>query len=336
MTNVVENKKENINLLKEEKKKYEQLYRDLKMQNERNMKEIEYLINENNELKKGHNICDNDNEIDKMNLYNPKDYNIEYYEKQLNDSNNTIKRMGDMIKELEKQIEELQKEMEENNYENKYNNKELLDIIKKKDKEIKQYKMQIQLFTEEKNKLYEDNTKMYNDLDRFQKYIYDLSQQNKKLSEQINKYDNNNNNTNININMNDHKASLLFNKKEIDLNNEENDEVDDIKNNLDIKTVMESNNFDDINKNNLSDINIDSLLKSSNNINMDDNKKYNGLTDNELNDNQNILNTYNNEIKNKNYYRPKKNKHRNNDEEKNQFDLYFNYDSKDAGELSDD
>ena len=305
------------------------------MQNERNMKEIEYLINENNELKKEQNICGGDNEIDKMNICNTKESNIEYYEKQLNDSNNTIKRMGDMIKELEKQIEELQKEMEENNYENKYNNKELLDIIKKKDKEIKQYKMQIQLFTEEKNKLYEDNTKMYNDLDRFQKYIYDLTQQNKKLNEQINKYANNN--ININDNINDHKANLLFNKKEIILNNEENYEVEDIKNNLDIKTGMESNNFDDINKNNLSDVNIDSLLKSSNNINMDDNKKYNGLTDNELNDNQNILNTYNNnEIKNKNYYRPKKNRHRNNDEEKTQIDLYFNYDSKDVGELSDD
>jgi hypothetical protein len=195
--------------------------------------------------------------------------------------------------------------------------------------------MQIQLFTEEKNKLYEDNTKMYNDLDRFQKYIYDLTQQNKKLNEQINKYANNN--ININGNINDHKANLLFNKKEIILNNEENYEVEDIKNNLDIKTGMESNNFDDINKNNLSDVNIDSLLKSSNNMNMDDNKKYNGLTDNELNDNQNMLNTYNiNGNKNKNYYRPKKNRHRNNDEEKTQIDLYFNYDSKDVGELSDD
>ena len=212
-----------------------------------------------------------------------------------------------MIKELEKQIEELQKELEENNYEekSKYSNKDLIDIIKQKDKEIKQYKIQIELFSEEKSKLYEDNTKMFNDLDRFQKYIYELSQQNKKLSLQINQYTNNINNNNCKGN------TLLYKKKEIKLKNSVN-EVDDIKNQIDSKIEIE-NNYDDITQNNLVESNLNSSLKTSNNIknNIEEDKKYNGLTDNELNENQNILKTYNDENKNSkihNYYKIKNKK----------------------------
>ena len=239
-----------------------------------------------------------------------------------------------MIKELEKQIEELQKELEENNYEekSKYSNKDLIDIIKQKDKEIKQYKIQIELFSEEKSKLYEDNTKMFNDLDRFQKYIYELSQQNKKLSLQINQYTNNINNNNCKGN------TLLYKKKEIKLKNSVN-EVDDIKNQIDSKIEIE-NNYDDITQNNLVESNLNSSLKTSNNIknNIEEDKKYNGLTDNELNENQNILKTYNDENKNSkihNYYKVKNKKKIKCIDENKKDCLYFDYDSKEAEELSD-
>ena len=76
---------------------------------------------------------------------------------------------------------------------------------------------------------------MYNDLDRFQKYILDLSEQNKKLSIKINKYTNNNDKINSNFNK----------KKENDLKNICGDGIEDIKNTLDIKTIV-NNNFDDI------------------------------------------------------------------------------------------
>jgi len=337
----VENKTGNIKKLKDEKKKLEKMNTELKLQNEQNIKEIEYLINQNKKLKNEQNNV-NQLESDKLSTIEVKDNNvdIEYYEKQLNDSNNTIKRMGDMIKELEKQIEELQKEIEENNYQErkKYdNNKELLDIIKQKDKEIKQYKIQLELISEEKNKLYEDNTKMYNDLDRFQKYILNLSEQNKKLSFKINQYTNNNNN-------NDNKIiSMLYKKKEKDLKNMSGDGIEDIKNTLDIKTIV-NNNYDDISQNNFTSLNFDTLLKSTNNINKnDDNKKFNGSTDNELNENQNNQKIYENNYKNKSHSKLKNNKHKekvndidNSDiQDLNKVDLYFNYESKDNEELSD-
>ena len=236
-----------------------------------------------------------------------------------------------MIKELEKQIEELQKEIEENNYEEKKkytSNQEMINIIKQKDKEIKQYKIQLEIISEEKNKLYEDNTKMYNDLDRFQKYILDLSEQNKKLSIKINKYTINNNNENkINSILNKLKANELKNMS---------GDGDDIKNTLDIKTIV-NNNYDDISQNNFSSLNFETLFKSSNNKANEQNndneevKKYNGLTDNE------IIETRNNKkSRDKQIQKLKENININNDAlEENKADLYFDYDSKEPEELSD-
>ena len=321
---IVENKTENIKKLKLEKKKLEKINNDLKLEIEQKIKEIEYLISQNKELK--NEKCSSNQSINKeTNSIYLKDTNVEYYEKQLNDSNNTIKRMGDMIKELEKQIEELQKEIEENNYDDRkkydYNQEELINIIKQKDKEIKQYKMQIELISEEKNKLYEDNTKMYNDLDRFQKYILDLSEQNKKLSIKISNY----------TNENDKKNSILYKKKENDLKNISEDEIEDIKNTIDIKTIV-NNNYDDISQNNFTSLNFDTLLKSSNNINNnEENKNYNGS---QANENQNK--TYNNNNKKRKVNKLKGNDSINNDnQEENKADLYFDYDSKDPEELSD-
>ena len=183
----------------------------------------------------------------------------EYYEKQLNDSNETIKKMGEMIHELEKQIEELQKELESNNYiecKNNINNinnngmKDLVDLIKKKDKEIKQYQVDIRILNEEKSKLYEDNTKMYTNLDKFQKYIMKLIKENKNLSKNMNKYPNINNQSQI----------------------------------KEIKTLNESEvNEDDISKNNFKEINLDFLNK------IEDKMKNNNTLenkDNELIDNE--------------------------------------------------
>jgi hypothetical protein len=163
---------------------------------------------------------------------------------------------------------------------------------------------------------------MYNDLDRFQKYILDLSEQNKRLSIKINKYTNNN------------KINSILNKikKNNDLKNISGEAGDDIKNTLDIKTIV-NNNYDDISQNNFSSLNFETLFKSSNNANIndnDENKKYNGLSDNEKE-------TQNNEKKRdniKNFQKLKKNKNNTVLEEKKP-DFYFEYDSKDPEELSD-
>ena len=114
-----------------------------------------------------------ENEIKSKNKKQIDNKTIIYYEKQLNESNNTIKRMGEMIKELENQIEELQKEIETHSNMNK-------------EEEIKNYITQLELLSEEKNKLYEDNTKMYNDIDQLQNHISLLTDQNKKLAARLN------------------------------------------------------------------------------------------------------------------------------------------------------
>ncbi len=69
---------------------------------------------------------------------------------------------------------------------------------------------------------------MYNDLNRFQKYILDLSEQNKKLSVKIYKYTNDNDKIN----------SIIHKKKEKELKNNSVDEIEDNKNTLDIKTIV--------------------------------------------------------------------------------------------------
>ena len=149
LTYLLETKANSIKQLKTSKKQLEQKNLDLELQLEKNKKEIEYLKAQNilNLL----NSSKNDNKE-----------NNEYYEKQINDSNMTIKKMGEMIHELEKQIEELQKELENNNYietksnknDGENNIKELVDLIKKKDEEIRLYQVENRILNEEKIKLY--------------------------------------------------------------------------------------------------------------------------------------------------------------------------------------
>jgi chromosome segregation ATPase len=146
--------------------------------------QINELISINQKLNEENiNNESNGNNNNKHSLLNqiPQITNISYYEQQLNDSNETIKRMTDMIKELENQIEELQKEIE--NQQHNYNDTHVL-----KDK--------IDMLTDEKNKLYEDNTKMYNDIDQLQNQVVMLSEQNKKLLNKLNNYEHHHENDN--------------------------------------------------------------------------------------------------------------------------------------------
>ena len=131
---------------------------------------------------------------------------------------------------------------------------------------------------------------------------------------------------------------FLIKKKENDLKNISGDGIEDIKNTLDIKTIV-NNNYDDISHNNFTSINFDTLLKSSNNKNNNnENKKYNGLNDNEISENQNKAYSDNNR-KSKKSLKIIENKSLSNDNEEeneeNKMDLYFDYDTKEPEELSD-
>ena len=306
LTYLLETKTNNIKQLKLSKKKLEQKNMDLEFQLEQNMKEIEYL--------KAQNILS----LLNSSKNGTKENNNEYYEKQINDSNLTIKKMGDMIQDLEKQIEELQKELENNNYIETKNNRnnndnlnELVDLIKKKDKEIKQYQIEIRILNEEKSKLYEDNTKMYSNLDRFQKYITDLIEENKKLSKKINKFTNSENNSQI---------------REIKTLNQSEVNEDDISKNTfkEFKTQLMNYKSNDIEKENINDEKID-----INNI------RYNGLNDSEINENiRDIkINKNNKEIK---HLQIKDEKNKENESQNlNYVDLNYEYDGKENEELSD-
>ena len=114
----------------DDKKNLEIGIQNLKDEKKQNKKEIEILLNQNRIL---------ENEIKSKNKKQIDNKTIIYYEKQLNESNNTIKRMGEMIKELENQIEELQKEIETHSNMNK-------------EEEIKNYITQLELLSEEKIK----------------------------------------------------------------------------------------------------------------------------------------------------------------------------------------
>ena len=281
LTYLIETKNNTIKQLKSSKKQLEKKNLELEYQLEQNTKEIDYIKTQN--LFQGLSP-DNRETINTKN---------EYYEKQLNDSNETIKKMGEMIHELEKQ--------------NNINNngmKDLVDLIKKKDKEIKQYQVDIRILNEEKSKLYEDNTKMYTNLDRFQKYIMKLIEENKNLSKNINKYPNINNQSQI----------------------------------KEIKTLNESEvNEDDISKNNFKEINLDFLnkiedkMKNNNTLENKDNELIDNERDIKINKKKEKKYFKINEISNKENESLNSNTNINN----NKIDFIFEYDGKEIEELSD-
>lgn len=137
-------------VLEQEKEKLELIIKKQKEEKKQYKAEIELLLSQNKLLEKELTMRDTNKDEDTA---------IEYYEQQLDESNNTIKRMSDMIRELEGQIEDLQNEIE------RQTNKNI------NEDDIKNYISQINLLTEEKKKLYEDNTKMYNEIDQLQNQI---------------------------------------------------------------------------------------------------------------------------------------------------------------------
>ena len=221
-----------VEKLKKEKEVYTQSNQDLyneknnfgqnmySLNNSKNeyLKELEFLTKENNILNQ--QIQAEQNEIDeleqeknkyininkemklkncqKINVIKLNDDAINYFQKQLNNSNITINKMINMINELEKYYKSLQNQYEESNtrhkiVENKkFNNdkiyQELIDNIKKKEGDINNNISVLDSISGEKEQLYNYNTKIYNDLDRLQNHIYELSQQNEKLVEKIAKY----------------------------------------------------------------------------------------------------------------------------------------------------
>ena len=145
---------------------------------------------------------------------------------------------------------------------------------------------------------------MYTNLDRFQKYIMKLIEENKNLSKNINKYPNINNQSQI----------------------------------KEIKTLNESEvNEDDISKNNFKEINLDFLNK------IEDKMKNNNTLenkDNELIDNERDIKI--NKKKEKKYFKineisNKENEslHSNTNINNNKIDFIFEYDGKEIEELSD-
>ena len=197
--------------LKSEKTNYERVILDLKEAKKQYMKEIEYLMNQNHQLSEEIQqeqmmiaqleeerikytsmnqeiIYENTNRTESLKQM---DSTVSYYEKQLMESNDTIRRMTNMIKDLEAHIEELQNANEQqsiidkNEQRKKFQNDnsytQLQNDIDAKDNEIKDYLAQLESITEQKNLLYDENTKMYNDIDALQNQIYALSEQNKKL-----------------------------------------------------------------------------------------------------------------------------------------------------------
>ena len=158
-----------INELEQEKNKYINLNKEMKLKN-----------------------------CEKLNVIKINDDAINYFQKQLNNSNITINKMINMINELEKYYKSLQNQYEEIStrhkiIENKkFNNdkiyQELVDNIKKKEGDINSNISVLDSISGEKEQLYNYNTKIYNDLDRLQNHIYELAQQNQKLVEKISKY----------------------------------------------------------------------------------------------------------------------------------------------------
>ncbi len=201
--------------LKEEKINNEKAILDLKDMKMQNMKEIEYLMKQSNELTE--ELKEEEKEISHLEeerlkytnkneemKYENKTYSnsvkqngatVNYYIKQLDDSNETIWRMNNIIRNLEDEISNLHNELdiesrnfregEKIKFGNDSNYKKLQNDLESKDQEIKEYLAALDDLTEEKNKVYEHNNKMFNDIYHLQGHIYKLGNQNKKLNEKI-------------------------------------------------------------------------------------------------------------------------------------------------------
>ena len=187
--------------LVEEKIEIEKIVVDLRDSKTRIKKEIDRIYDENQRLNKN---C-KDEEIliknleaernkyiefneqlkyDNSNLQTKikqRDENLNYYQKQLDESNKTILRLNGHIKDLENKNEVIHQELD---MQNNTNQKEIRSRIEKekafdeterslkeKEREIKIALEELEILSIQKDKLYEDNTKMYNEIDRLKNQI---------------------------------------------------------------------------------------------------------------------------------------------------------------------
>ena len=202
----------------DEKKNFGQTMLSLNYSKNEYLKELDFLVKQNKILSQ--QIEDEQKEInnleqerikyntlnkemkyknnEKLSIIKLNDEAINYFQQQLNNSNISINKMVNMINELDNYFKKLQKQYEECRerhkiVENKkFNNdkiyQELINSIKKKESDINNNMSELDSISVEKEELFNYNTKIYNDLDRLQNHIYELVEQNKKLSEKIQKY----------------------------------------------------------------------------------------------------------------------------------------------------
>jgi chromosome segregation ATPase len=176
----------------------------LTKQNQLLSQQIQEEQNQLNELEKErikYNTLNKEMQIknnEKLNIIKINDDAVNYFQQQLNNSNIAINKMVNMINDLENYYKNLQGQYEECSqkhkiYENKkFNNdkiyQELMNGIKKKESDINDNITELDSISSKREQLYNYNTILYNDLDRLQNHIYELVEQNKKLSEKIQKY----------------------------------------------------------------------------------------------------------------------------------------------------
>ena len=295
----IQSEQNEINELEQEKNKYINLNKEMKLKN-----------------------------CEKLNVIKINDDAINYFQKQLNNSNITINKMINMINELEKYYKSLQSQYEESNSRHKINEnkkfnndkiyQELVDNIKKKEGDINNSINVLDSISGEKEQLYNFNTKIYNDLDRLQNHIYELSQQNQKLVEKIAKYQKVEEMINNHIlakkEMNDKlNDEQIFIEKKIgkelkkyfeteNINYKENNMIESNQKNDDKNKEVENNFLDNNLKNNLiSNSEIDIKNNNIDNINSFNNNENEIMQEQSENDNLNekrYINLFNEQTKN--------------------------------------
>ena len=268
--------------IKEEEKEIALLEQEKKNLKEKN-KEITIINN-----KKASQIKINTNEIN-------------YFQEQLDISNNNINQLIENINELDNRYQKLKEQYEQisedkNNLEKKkFNNdriyQELMDNIKQKEIDINKNIEKLDKLSLEKEELFNYNTNINNDLERYQNHVYELANQNEKLMKEIEKF------KNIEKMINEH---IRYRKnKEIQLNQELNIMEKTIGSKL--KNYLDNPNQPDNEIKNINDNNID-INKDINNQNKNDyqNEKdindFNNVQDNKLNSYQNYDFNFNNNL----------------------------------------
>ena len=288
------------NMILNDKIKEEEKQLSLLQQEKENLKEKnkEISIINNNKSKQ---IKINSNEID-------------YFQCQLNISNNNINNMLETLNELDNRYQKLKTQYDQciedkdNLEKKKFNNdkiyQELIDDIDQKEKNINNNIEKLDKMSLEKEKLFNYNSKMNNDLERYQNHIYELANQNEKLVKEIEKFKKIEQMINEHIKYRKNKEvilnqemNLIENKigKELKnyMNNPEksNNELENINNNNYINIELYNNSDkQDLNENDIYDIN-----EQNRQLNLYQNDEYNYNNINELQNHelQNFNENYN-------------------------------------------